>query len=352
MNIVTRAGDRDRTNRKTIIGLLVSTISLLLSACGAQASPVPAATATQLLASATATLEPLPSATQPPTLTPAPTALPPVMQDGNGATMQLVPAGAFTMGGGIALNASPAHEVFLDAYYIDQLEVTNGQYAACVEQGKCKPPAKTTEQVFGCTHSLPPRITCEEYDSAYYASEKDYPVIYVDWDMAETYCEWRGAALPTEAQWEKAARGTDKRTYPWGETIDCARSNYSKCYSTVQAATGGSLPTNKVSNESFLFAESLRLLPPGQLQLGASPYGAYDMAGNVGEWVADWFSSDYYKNSPSGNPAGPETGTARVYRGGAFTSEAHVLSTTYRSFAKPDSTKYYIGFRCARSVAP
>lgn len=165
--------------------------------------------------------------------------------------------------------------------------------------------------------------------TSYYGNSEfdNYPVIYVNRDQALTYCEWRGGGLPTEAQWEKAARGTSSRTFPWGEEIDCNKANY--CESDTVSV--------------------------GNYEDGMSPYGIYDLAGNVSEWVADWYSSTYYQNSTSINPIGPISGQYGVLRGGSWWEnggdslrvfERRTLSPLYNYY------NYYVGFRCAMDANP
>jgi len=150
----------------------------------------------------------IPTDTPLPTEPPLPTALPSALTDAWGVEMVLVPDGEFTMGSDSgSSDEQPVHQVFLETYYIDKYEVTNTLYKACVDAGVCDPPAKTSD-----------------YNNSQYAQ---HPVVYVNWNMANEYCKWRGARLPTESEWEKAARGTDGRTYPWGEEINNSFANYS-----------------------------------------------------------------------------------------------------------------------------
>jgi serine/threonine-protein kinase len=173
----------------------------------------------------------------------------------------------------------PMHPVALDGFWIDQTEVTNAQYRQCVEAGDCDPPPNSSSSTRDFYHGN------STYD--------DYPVIYVSWHQANAYCEWAGTRLPTEAEWEYAARGTDGWEYPWGNAVpDATLLNYNGNVGDTTAV--GSYPD------------------------GASWCGALDMAGNVWEWVADWYASDYYRRSPSHNPTGPSSGEYRVLRGGAW----------------------------------
>lgn len=258
------------------------------------------------------TLSATPVPTSVPTLTPS--SLPQIITASDGAPMVLVPAGSFKMGSSQgASDEQPVHEVVLNAFYIDQYEVTNTQYAACVDVKTCDPPAYTSS------------YSREEgyYGNLEYA---DYPVIFVNWQQARAYCAWRGGQLPTEAQWEKAARGDDQRPYPWGEEIvDCNRANIAGCAGD----------TRKV----------------GSYPAGVSPYGVYDMAGNVWEWVADWYDDEYYKNSPSENPLGPLNGTWKVLRGGSwYDGDKFSASTSDRDSHHRLNQYGGIGFRCAADV--
>jgi formylglycine-generating enzyme required for sulfatase activity len=251
---------------------------------------------------------PLPSAT--PTLVPPPA----VVEAGqvwvspiDGAEMVGIPAGEFIMGSADDdPNAwdweKPQRTVYLDAFYIDKYEVTNAQYRKCKEAGICARP-------FDVTY----------YDDADY---DQHPVVYVRWHWAKAYCEWAGKRLPTEAEWEKAARGTDGRTYPWGEGIDCDHAQYNECGDQT--------------------------MPVGSKSKGVSPYGALDMAGNVWEWVSDRYQEDYYQTAPDRNPQGPNKGTGQVMRGGSWSEAPINARCAYRSWYMPDARYFNLGFRCAR----
>jgi len=216
--------------------------------------------------------------------------------------MVRVPAGEFRMGReGRDPDEGPTHKVYLDEYLIDKYEVSNAEYAKCVRAGKCVP----NQKYGGFTNPA-------------------QPVVGVDWEQADKYCKWAGKQLPTEAQWEKAAKGTDGRTYPWGENIDCSKANYRDC------------KTGKTK-------------PVGSYPSGISPYGAMDMAGNVWEWTADWYHSKYYEKSPDHNPTGPESGKYRVLRGGGWGSYPTDLRTTYRYRTVPTVRSNLFGFRCVKN---
>jgi serine/threonine-protein kinase len=238
-----------------------------------------------------------------------------LIREKDGMTMVYVPVGEFTMGSEKGDRfAKPVHSVALDAYWIDQTELTNGMYAKCVNAGVCDPPIDVST------------IT----RSSYYGNSQfnNYPVIHVNWNQARAYCDWAGVTLPTEAQWEKAARGTDGRVYPWGdEKKDCSKANSSGCESDTAAV--GSYPAE------------------------VSPYGAFGMAGNVQEWVNDWYDGSYYSNSPSNNPQGPSSGNLRVVRGGAWNLFGEITASTFfRSSEDPKNNwNTSIGFRCVRSAA-
>ena len=204
----------------------------------------------------------------------------------------------------------PAHEVYLDAYWIDQTEVTNAMYSRCVSAGAC--------QLLGSQQSYSRQ---KYYGQPEFA---DYPAIYANAYRADEYCAWIGGSLPTEAQWEKAARGTEALLWPWGDTFDGRNVNY---YYSIGDTT-----------------------PVGNYPSGASPYGVLDMAGNAYEWVKDWYSESYY-NTPDAsmqNPAGPITGNSRILRGGSWLSGFNATRTTARKSFEPGASNYDWGFRCAR----
>jgi iron(II)-dependent oxidoreductase len=196
----------------------------------------------------------------------------------------------------------PVHLVELDSFWIYKHEVTNENYRLCVQSGVCGLPAFT-----------------DFYNHPDYA---DHPVVYVSWFAAEAYCEWAGGRLPTEAEWEKAARGNDGRIYPWGEEdVSCQLANLMGCSGEMTVSVGS-------------------------YSSGASPYGVRDMAGNVAEWVADWYDPKYYDNSDDENPSGPETGEMKVIRGGSWKNPGVGLRSTNRGGNFPEVFSTGVGFRC------
>ena len=250
-------------------------------------------------------LAPLGAATSAPPPTPVATRV----AEADGITMVYVPASEFLMGSSNdepgPPKQMPQHRVYLDAYWIDRTEVTVAQYQACIEEGRCGTP--------DCTST----------------GQGDLPVACVSWQNATDYCDWAGRRLPTEAEWEKAARGTDGRKYPWGnEQPDCDRLNYGGCVGRTTVV--GSYPS------------------------GTSPYGAVDMAGNVEEWVADWYDEKYYTVSPERNPVGPATSDwGRIVRGGSWWHDSawDVRADSRSPGMSSVSGDYqnFRGFRCAWS---
>lgn len=246
-------------------------------------------------------------------------------------TMIYIPAGNFTMGSDTGeSDEGPAHEVYLDAYWIDRTEITNAMYALCVEAGACQPPIENGSYT-----------RASYYGNSLFA---DYPVIFVDWEMANSYCQWAGARLPTEAEWEKAARGENAQTYPWGEAWDVVsrkRLNFADKRNVEMAS-------------DFSADDGYRdTAPVGSYPAGQSPYGVYDLAGNVWEWASDWYDPLYYLDSPQNNPAGPagptEEITQRSMRGGGWVAaNEHVFHTYNRHGEEPTKYSSSIGFRCAR----
>ena len=261
----------------------------------------------------TATVAPPPTDAAPPT----PQAGATLVSDSDGMVQVFVPAGAFGMGNDAgATDQRPLHTVTLDAYYIDRTEVTNAMYGACVAEGDC-----TAPQSLGS-------ITRPSYFGN--AAFANFPVLFVTWPQAQAYCEWAGRRLPTEAEWEKAARGGDGRLYPWGnQAPDPTRLNFQ--------ASG--------------FRDTVAV---AQYPGSASPFGALDMAGNASEWVFDFYDPAFYAVSPGDNPTGPGQtgcpgGDCRVLRGGNWNSTNDEAASTFRLFYGVNDTRDAFSIRCART---
>lgn len=228
----------------------------------------------------------------------------------DGMEIMFVASGEFIMGSDNGYeNEGPAHTVYLDDYWIDKTEVTNAMYYSCMQFGSC--PSPTADGFYA------PKDHFKDPQKA------NLPIVFITWYNAQTYCEWAGRRLPTEAEWEKAARGIDGRIYPWGNQE----------------------PSSKLLNFD---KENFKLMPVGSFPPGASPYGALDMAGNAWEWTADWYDESYYANSPTINPTGPVKGISRITRGGGYFQPADEVRTTFRSPIDPSaSLSVDYSFRCA-----
>ncbi len=280
---------------------------------GGMFAPAPTETPTK---TASPTLTPTAKNTSTATCTPTPTRTPTpalgvgstMIREADAMEMVYVPEGTFVMGSDDSDaddDEQPVRNVYLDAYWIDKYEVSNAQYALCVEAGECTKPSSSSSNTGDSYYGNP------RYDN--------YPVINVNWHQASTYCTWAGGSLPTEAEWEKAARGPNGNKYPWGdESPSCSLTNYGYCKGDTTAV--GSYPE------------------------GASYYGALDMAGNVWEWVNDWYGP--YNANDTNNPTGASTGDFRVLRGGSWIYGTWVIRSAYRSWYVPFRWDYYWGFRC------
>jgi formylglycine-generating enzyme required for sulfatase activity len=260
--------------------------------------------------------------TSTPTLTPSPTltvvSLPmQIMTEGN-ISMVLVPGGSFLMGNDEDDNASPSGSIYLDSFYIDQFEVTTLYYQRCVQSGVCQPPSSNSSQT-----------QIDYFGTTIYS---EFPVVNVDWNMARIFCEWRGMRLPTEAEWEKAARGPDDLYYPWGdEAAQCSLANFSpeegSCIGDTQ--------------------------PAGKYQAGVSIYNTYNMAGNVAEWVGSLYYP--YPYDVTNNQDDTTIDGFRVVRGGSWASPSLELLTYHRVAMDPSTISLHgndLGFRCVRPAGP
>lgn len=249
--------------------------------------------------------------------------VPDAVQGKDGAPMVLIPAGAFTMGSNEGLPAErPEHVVTLDAYAIDRYEVSLRLYRRFLQEAQ---------------RDAPPTWDDEAAETV-----GDRPAIGVSWADASAYCTWAGKRLPTEAEWEKGARGTDGRRYPWGPMqpfVDIA--NYNRGVWVSEAVT-------LVNVTGGVEGMSVR---HGLKEGGRSPYGLHHMAGNAAEWVGDWYDREYYAKSPDKNPTGPAKGEKKVIRGGSWSDLPVALRSSARVSAEPDFQDRAIGFRCAMDTA-
>ncbi len=241
--------------------------------------------------------------------------------------MVFVPAGEFLMGKDEGDDEKPLHKVYVDAFFIDKYEVTYAEYAEFVEAGGYSNKSYWSEE--GWSWKEENYITEPAYwnDSTY--NQPNYPMVGINWYEAEAYTRWCGKRLPTEAEWEKAARGTDGRRWPWGEDFESDKANIIG------------------TEDGYEYTA-----PVGSYPLGVSPYGCYDMAGNVWEWCADWYEAGYYANSPSENPKGPDSGSSRVIRGGSWFNYLEFSRCADRNYNFPNYRNNILGFRCVLSVAP
>ena len=306
---------------------------------------------TPLVDTLTNTVGPTSTSTATP-LPPSPTA-PPLgigftqVSDIDGMEMVYIPAGSFEMGSNETTDEQPIHDVYLDAYWIDQTEVTNAMFseftAATGYQTDADLSGKSRVYIYGEGWQLVEGASWQfpRGPSSNISGLGDRPVAHISWNDALAYCVWAGRQLPTEAQWEKAARGKDGRIYPWGNQelagnlLNFADKRLDTDWVDVDVDDGYTASA-----------------PVGSYPDGASPYGVLDMAGNVWEWVVDYYAADYYNNSPESNPQGPTSGFLHVIRGGSWSSDFGGLGlrSTKRGYGNPDDTWQSYGFRCAQDA--
>ena len=252
------------------------------------------------------------------------------LQKKTSENMVFIPEGPFTMGFKIEndsewgdMDEEPVHEVTLSAYWMDKYEVTSYDFAEFLNSHQASA---------GRFIEITPSVTVEFVEGKYLSRPEleNHPVNRVSWYGADAYCRWKGKRLPTEAEWEKAARGTDQRIFPWGnEFPDNSRVTYRRKFSEI----------------GFKVME-----PVYSMGRGVSPYGIHHMAGNVWEWVADWFDGGTYRDREQRDPKGPETGISKVLRGGNWYYKAYYMRTTYRFNERPDQFNIWQGFRCQRDI--
>lgn len=253
-----------------------------------------------------------------------------IIKDNTNENMILIPEGPFTMGFAIEnennwgdMDEEPVHRVNLSAYWIDKYEVTSSSFSKFLNENK-----KEADQFIEITPAVTVKLEKDVYKPR--QNLEKFPVNRVSWFGADAYCRWKGKRLPTEAEWEKAARGTDQRIFPWGnEFPDNSRATYRR----------------KFKEKGFQVMETV----DGMIS-GISPYGVHHMAGNVWEWVSDWFDAAIYQDDNRIDPKGPKSGISKVLRGGNWYYKAYYMRTTYRFNEKPDIFKVWQGFRCARNA--
>ncbi|MEW6246715.1 MAG: SUMF1/EgtB/PvdO family nonheme iron enzyme [Nitrospirota bacterium] len=243
--------------------------------------------------------------------------------------MVRIPAGWFLMGSDKKVDRNayppelPQRKVYLDAYDIDQYEVTTVQFLR-----------------FVLATDRPPLVDWKYDGGNFQEAMASHPVMHVSWYDAEAYCKWAGKRLPTEAEWEKAARGEDGRIYPWGnQPAGLSRANFGR--------TGLSGPVRDRPERLLLYPP---IISVDKYENAVSPYGVFQMAGNVAEWVADWYDPAYYKTAPDKNPKGPESGTQKAFRGGGWIDSTPVVRAAQRNGTDPNTKMNWLGFRCARDA--
>ena len=243
--------------------------------------------------------------------------------------MVKIPAGTFLMGSDKKVDRNayqpefPQRRVYLDAYEIDKYEVTTVQFLKFVLATDRKP-----------------LIDWQYEGGNFQETMANHPVMHVSWFDADAYCRWAGKRLPTSAEWEKAARGEDGRIYPWGnEPAGLSRANFGR--------TGLSGPVRDRPERLLLYPP---IISVDKYDNGVSPYGVFQLAGNVAEWTADWYDPHYYKTAPDRNPKGPEKGTQRAFRGGGWIDSTPSVRPAQRNGTDPNTKMNWLGFRCARNA--
>ena len=240
-----------------------------------------------------------------------------------------IPAGTFLMGSDKKVDRNaylpefPQRKVYLDAYEIDKFEVTTVQFLK-----------------FVLATNRPPLIDWQYDGGNFQETMASHPVMHVSWFDADAYCKWAGKRLPTSAEWEKAARGEDGRIYPWGnEPAGLSRANFGR--------TGLSGPVRDRPERLLLYPP---IISVDKYENAVSPYGVYQLSGNVAEWTADWYDPNYYKKAPDRNPKGPDKGTQRAFRGGGWIDSTPSVRPAQRNGTEPNTKMNWLGFRCARDM--
>jgi eukaryotic-like serine/threonine-protein kinase len=336
MKPVTTIIAHERNLKKCRVAMVL--VCLFLSGCAPAKPTEPTVPPTEpATATPAPTMTPVPTST--PTATPTPSMGSTMTSDKDGMVLIFVPAGEFTMGSKFYRDERPAHQVSLGGYWIDKTEVTTAMFAkylndvssqVTIDPGDFLRFIRLQDNIIynlSCPicHKWTDRITWDGTKFSVVAGYEDHPAVMVSWYGASAYCSWANRRLPTEAEWEKAARGTDARVYPWGN----AR------------------PDDTLANLGSKANDTAKV---GSYPAGASYYGLLDMAGNASEWVNDWYSETYYQNSPASNPAGPDTGKERVVKGNGWDDLYVDGRSSFRLLPSvPEQVGVGLGFRCAVS---
>jgi len=264
----------------------------------------------------------------------------------DGTPMVLIAEGPFLRGSAEGQgdpDEHPQRTISLSPFYIDRYEVTNRRYQAFLKASQHRTPEHCCDPSYNLwkRSDITPKLL-------------DHPVVNVDWHDAAAYCTWTGKRLPTEAEWEKAARGTDGREYPWGNLLDRMRANGVSYWSgtdfgsteEAKAWWGSENGTGVIATKGV---QGILTVPVTELEKGATPSGLMHMAGNVWEWTADWYDPTSYENVEERNPKGPEGGEFKIHRGGSWLNHRGLLRSAVRDGSRPTMRNHGIGFRCAKN---
>lgn len=264
--------------------------------------------------------------------------------------MVFIPPGEFTMGAPEGSDGfpdeHPERRVYLSGYLIDRFEITNQTYAAFVQAAGHRAPENSNQAATLWANNQP------------LSGIEQHPVVNVSWADADAYCRWIGKRLPTEAEWEKAARGIDGRRYPWGNEWDFTIANSASYWAqrTIEFASGAEWDAFWVKGDGARLAKEKGIrgevltMPVESFPQSVSPYGLFGMAGNAAEWVQDWYDPNYYRNAPLSDPPGPHRGAIKAMRGGSWLKPATSLRTSDRDWGTIDSRPSGTGFRCAKDA--